>query len=42
MSMQDFAFENRNLKRPPLEWREDEMPPRLNEMRRMPDSEGKV
>jgi len=33
--MQDFIFDNRDLKRPPLEWREEEMPPWLNEMRRM-------
>jgi hypothetical protein len=26
MSMQDFVFDNRNLKRPPLEWREDRCP----------------
>jgi len=33
--MQDFVFDNRDLKRPPLVWREEEMPPWLNEMRRM-------
>ena len=34
ISMQDFVFDNRDLKRPPLVWRE-EMPWWLNEMRRM-------
>jgi len=33
--MQDFAFNNRDLKRPPLVWREEEMSPWLNETRRM-------
>jgi len=32
---QDFAFENGDLKRPPLVWKEEEMPPWLNETRRM-------
>jgi len=35
MSMQDFAFEDGDLGRPPLVWKEDEMPPWLNEMRRI-------
>ena len=35
MFMHNFIFENRNLKRPPLVWREEEMPWWLNEMRRM-------
>ena len=35
MFMHNFMFDNRNLKRPPLVWREEEMPPWLNEMRRM-------
>jgi len=35
MFMHSFVFENRNLKRPPLVWREEEMPWWLNEMRRM-------
>ena len=34
MFMQDFAFENGGLGRPPLVRREEEMPPWLNEMRR--------
>jgi len=34
MFMHNFMFDNRDLKRPPLEWKE-EMPPWLNEMRRM-------
>jgi len=34
MFMQDFAFENGGLRRPPLVRREEEMPPWLNEMRR--------
>ena len=33
--MHNFIFDNRDLKRPPLVWREEEMPPWLNEMRRM-------
>jgi len=32
--MHNFVFENGGLGRPPLEWKE-EMPPWLNEMRRM-------
>jgi len=32
--MQDFAFEDGDPKRPPLEWKE-EMPPWLNKMRQM-------
>jgi len=35
MFMHNFMFDNRNLKRPPLVWREEEMPWWLNEMRRM-------
>jgi len=35
MFMHNFIFDNRNLKRPPLVWREEEMPWWLNEMRRM-------
>ncbi|MFP3263279.1 MAG: DDE-type integrase/transposase/recombinase [Nitrososphaeria archaeon] len=35
MFMHNFVFENRNLRRPPLVWREEEMPWWLNEMRRM-------
>jgi len=31
--MQDFVFDNRNLKRPPLVWREEEMPWWLNGLR---------
>jgi len=33
--MHNFIFDSRDLKRPPLVWREEEMPPWLNEMRRM-------
>jgi putative transposase len=33
--MHNFIFDNRDLKRPPLVWREEEMPWWLNEMRRM-------
>jgi hypothetical protein len=33
--MQDFVFEDGDLGRPPLVWREEEMPWWLNEMRRM-------
>jgi Transposase and inactivated derivatives len=33
MFMHNFVFENGGLGRPPLEWREDEMPPWLNGLR---------
>ncbi|MFP3263832.1 MAG: hypothetical protein RXQ62_05320 [Nitrososphaeria archaeon] len=33
MSMQDFVFENGDLGRPPLGWREEGMPPWLDVLR---------
>jgi len=33
MFMQDFVFENGGLGRPPLEWKEEEVPPWLNGLR---------
>jgi len=33
MFMHNFAFENGGLGRPPLEWKEEEMPPWLNGLR---------
>jgi len=33
MFMHDFVFENGGLGRPPLEWKEEEMPPWLNGLR---------
>jgi len=33
MFMHNFVFENGGLLRPPLEWKEEEMPPWLSAMR---------